>query len=68
MENKVLIINRCEYTIKEFIDKFFKEYGLDDGYILYNVINGKDEYYLEKSDVVGVELQRDIEVYTLKKC
>lgn len=65
MENKILLINRCDYLPEAFCKEFFKGSELIDNYIL----KYKDrEYELVKCEPVGMILQRDIEMYKLIEC
>lgn len=64
IENTIILINRCEYLVEDFCKKYFKGSELIDGYILkYN----NKKYYLEKCETIGIQIQRDIEIYRLEK-
>lgn len=64
MENKILFINRCDYSIEDFCKEFFVGSELIDGYVLKYE---NKEYCLIQCQPVGMIVQRDIQIYTLSE-
>jgi hypothetical protein len=64
MENKILLINRCDYLVESFCKEHFKGSELIDGCVL--IYNNK-EYDLIRCEAIGMEVQRDIEIYRLSE-
>lgn len=61
MENKILLINRCEYLLEDFCKENFEGSELIDGYILkYN----NKKYELARCEEVGIII-KDVEIYSL---
>jgi hypothetical protein len=59
---KIFFIYHCEYTVKSFFETLLPNSKVEDGYLLY--YEGK-EYEIYRLEVVGVDLQRDINIYKL---
>lgn len=65
MENeKVFIVDRCEFLLDAFFKTIYPTSFVEDGYFLN--IDGI-QYNIEKLDPVGMDVQRDLEFYILKK-
>ena len=62
INEKIFFIYHCEYTVKSFFETILPGSTVEDGCVL--IYDGK-EYDINKLEVVGVELQRDIWVYNL---
>lgn len=64
MENKILLIDRCETTPEEFCNIHFEGCEFIDGYIL----KFEDiEYQLQLCEEVGIKI-KGVEIYRLIKC
>lgn len=64
MENKILLINRCDYSIEDFCKQFFVGSELIDSYILkYD----NKEYELIRCNPIGMDVQRDVQIYRLSE-
>ena len=62
MENKILFINRCEYSISNFCKEFFPGSELIDDYIL---SYENKLYELIQCEPIGITVQRDVQIYSL---
>jgi hypothetical protein len=64
MDNKILLINRCDYLIEDFCKEFFKGSEVIDGCVL---LYENKEYDLIRCTPVGMAVQRDIQIYRLSE-
>lgn len=62
MTNTVYIINRCDYLVDAFFREFIPGCEVEDDCVL--KLDGK-EYDIVLMDVVGLDVQRDLQFYTL---
>jgi hypothetical protein len=62
MTNTVYVINRCDYLPEAFFEQFIPGCVVEDGCVV--KFEGK-EYDMVLMDVVGIDVQRDLQFYTL---
>lgn len=64
VSEKVFFIYHCEYTVQSFFETLLPNSKVADGCVL--IYEGK-EYGIDRLEVVGVDLQRDIYIYKLSE-
>lgn len=64
VNEKVFFIYHCEYTVKSFFETLLPNSKVEDGCLL--IYDGR-EYDINRLEVVGVDLQRDIYIYNLSE-
>jgi hypothetical protein len=65
MENKVYIIDRCDYLVEAFFKNHFPECEVEDGERILH-LSGKS-YDIIMLEPFGIPTQRDLQFYILKE-
>lgn len=63
MNNKVLLVDTCEYTLEQFCKAFFPGSEFEDGYIMYH--EGKT-YLLYRCEEIGAYI-KNVWIYRLEE-